>query len=159
MRRWPCFLICGGLAVWLPNMAVAARPEAAAVFRKGFPDLVLEPAGHHAQSIYQLIGTNVFTSEVVQRLVRFLAFAYTYHYLNWFSKTSIIQWHAISKPRLAIVAVAWVASVAAYLIDYDLGLRWLFLLSLTHVVLEFPLNHKSFIDIGAELRRRLRVAA
>jgi hypothetical protein len=27
-----------------------------------------------------------------------IAFAYTYHYLNWFSKTSVIQRHKIPRP-------------------------------------------------------------
>ena len=103
----------------------------------------------------QLIGTNVFTSGLVLRLVRFLAFAYTYHYLNWFSKTSIIQWHAVSTGRLLLVSAAWIASVALYAVNYELGLRWLFLLSMAHVLLEFPLNHKSFLEIGSEIHRRL----
>ena len=29
----------------------------------------------------------------------FLAFAYTYHYLNWFSKTLIIKWHQVAKKK------------------------------------------------------------
>ncbi len=98
---------------------------------------------------------NVFTSSMVLRLVRFFAFAYTYHYLNWFSKTSIIGWHAVPPVRLAVIAIAWLASIALYAVNYDLGLRWLFLLSLTHVLLEFPLNFQCFLDIGVTLRRRL----
>jgi hypothetical protein len=107
------------------------------------------------RSVDQLIGTNVFTGEPVLRLVRFLAFAYTYHYLNWFSKTSIIQWHAVSKARLLLVTIAWIASIGLNVVNYDLGLRWLFLLSLGHVLLEFPLNHKSFIEIGSEIGKRI----
>ena len=30
-------------------------------------------------------------------VMRFIAFSYTYHYLNWFSKTSVIQWRKVSK--------------------------------------------------------------
>ena len=33
-------------------------------------------------------------------VMRFIAFAYTYHYLNWFSKTSVIQWHKVPKKTL-----------------------------------------------------------
>jgi hypothetical protein len=33
--------------------------------------------------------------------LRFIAFAYTYHYLNWFSKTDIIRWHVVSQRRIA----------------------------------------------------------
>jgi hypothetical protein len=35
-------------------------------------------------------------------VMRFIAFAYTYHYLNWFSKTSVIQWHKVPKKTLYI---------------------------------------------------------
>ncbi|SHJ50400.1 hypothetical protein [Flavobacterium haoranii] len=36
-------------------------------------------------------SNTVFTSTIGIQIMRFIAFAYTYHYLNWFSKTSIIQ--------------------------------------------------------------------
>jgi hypothetical protein len=82
----------------------------------------------------------------------FIAFAYTYHYLNWFSKTSIIQWHNISRARFVTVIAVWLASLALYAYDYRLGLKWLFFLSFSHVLLEFPLNHLTIIGIGRELR-------
>lgn len=86
---------------------------------------------------------------------RFIAFAYTYHYLNWFSKTSIIRWHKVPKLRFAGVCILYAASIALYIYDYTIGFQWLFLLSFAHVVLEFPLNHQSFMGIGTELRKRL----
>jgi hypothetical protein len=153
------FLMCGAMAIWLPNIAPAPQTEAPAIFWRGFRELSFSSlADFMGKSTEQLIGTNVYTSDLVLRLVRFLAFAYTYHYLNWFSKTSIIQWHAVSRARLALVATVWLASVALYAVNYDLGLRWLFLLSLAHVLLEFPLNHRSFLEIGAELHKRLAPA-
>jgi hypothetical protein len=100
-------------------------------------------------------SVNYFTDPLSLKLTRFIAFAYTYHYLNWFSKTSIIRWHKVPKLRFAIVIVAWVASVVLYLADYNNGFRWLFLLSFLHVLLEFPLNHLSFIGIGQELYARI----
>ena len=150
------FLVCGALALWLPNLAAGSSTTAPAIFWRGFRELSFasldDLMGHTRE---QLIGTNVFTSGLVLRLVRFLAFAYTYHYLNWFSKTSIIQWHAVSVGRLVLVAAVWIASVGLYAVNYDVGLYWLFMLSMAHVLLEFPLNHKSFLEIGSELRRRL----
>ena len=80
----------------------------------------------------------------------FIAFAYTYHYLNWFSKTSIIQWHQIPRSRFAAIIIIWLASIGIYAYDYALGLKWLFFLSFSHVLLEFPLNHLTFINIGKE---------
>jgi hypothetical protein len=153
------FLSCGALAIWLPNLAGAPRTTAPAAFWRGFQELALNGLNDlFRQPTHALVGTNVFTNSIVLRLVRFFAFAYTYHYLNWFSKTSLIGWHVVPRPRLAIIVLAWLASIGLYAVSYDLGLRWLFLLSLTHVLLEFPLNFKCFLDIGTTLRRR-RVAA
>jgi hypothetical protein len=89
-------------------------------------------------------------------VMAFIAFAYTYHYLNWFSKTSIIRWHEIPRARAGAVVLVWVVSVALCVYDYRLGLQWLFFLSFTHVVLEFPLNHLTFVGIGREIGGLLR---
>ena len=98
---------------------------------------------------------DIYFSEAGQTAMRFIAFAYTYHYLNWFSKTSVIRWHAIPKSRYLGICLLWLVSISLYIYDYSLGFRWLFLLSFAHVFLEFPLNHQSFIGIGRQLRRRL----
>jgi len=84
-------------------------------------------------------------------IMRFIAFAYTYHYLNWFSKTSVIKWHQVPKKVLAITLGLWLASVALYVYDYNVGLQALFFLSFLHVFLEFPLNVVSFTGIGKAL--------
>lgn len=89
----------------------------------------------------------VFNSGGGHAVMRFIAFAYTYHYLNWFSKTSIIQWHKVSKPILIAIILVWLASISIYLYDYNIGLKWLFLLSFMHVLLEFPLNFHSLTGI------------
>ncbi|AWH86764.1 hypothetical protein HYN59_17335 [Flavobacterium album] len=88
------------------------------------------------------------------RIMRFIAFAYTYHYLNWFSKTSVIQWHNTKRRNLVIIAIIWIISVALYIKDYKTGLKWLYVLSFAHVVLEFPLNHLSFVEIKRQLLKR-----
>jgi hypothetical protein len=97
---------------------------------------------------------SIFTNPLSIILTRLIAFAYTYHYLNWFSKTRIIKWHRISLVTGIVITVIWVASVGLYFYNYRLGIRWLFILSLAHVILEFPLNHKSFIGIGRALGLR-----
>ncbi|HMG81504.1 MAG TPA: hypothetical protein VK559_00585 [Ferruginibacter sp.] len=96
-------------------------------------------------------STILFTSQLGILLMRFIAFAYTYHYLNWFSKTEIIRWHQVPKARFVVVIILWVASLAIYAIDYAKGLQWLFFLSFCHVLLEFPLNFTSMAGIGKEL--------
>lgn len=71
----------------------------------------------------------------------FIAFAYTYHYLNWFSKTSIIGWKKnLPKQKIILILFIWISSISIYLYDYNLGLIALLFLSLLHVYLEFPLN-------------------
>jgi hypothetical protein len=89
-------------------------------------------------------------------VMRLVAFAYTYHYLNWFSKTSVIKWHEVPRSRTAAIAVLWVASLALYARSYELGFIALYVLSVLHVMLEFPLNHQSFAGIAKELRALAR---
>lgn len=85
-------------------------------------------------------------------LMRFIAFAYTYHYLNWFSKTSIIKWHQVNWIRLAVIAALWIIAVGLYWWNYRYGFIALYTLSFLHVFLEFPLNWRSFVDLGKEVR-------
>lgn len=95
-------------------------------------------------------GYELYHSQIGWKIMRFIAFAYTYHYLNWFSKTSIIRWHKVAKPYIYISAFIWIASIGLYLFDYRIGLRWLFFLSFLHVLLEFPLNIVSVKGIYSE---------
>jgi len=91
--------------------------------------------------------TLVYNTNAGFIVMRFIAFSYTYHYLNWFSKTSIIQWHKVPKKTLLITLAIWVFSVALYVVDYNIGLKALYFLSFLHVFLEFPLNITSFQGI------------
>ena len=78
----------------------------------------------------------------------FIAFAYTYHYLNWFSKTSIIGWKkSMTRNNMILVGFIWVLSVSIYYYDYKTGLISLLFLSFLHVFLEFPLNVVSVKEI------------
>ena len=84
---------------------------------------------------------------------RFLAFAYTYHYLNWFSKTGIIRWHEITRARMTAIGLVYVAAVAVYAYDYHLGLATLYCLSIAHVFLEFPLDARTLVEVVGGLGR------
>jgi hypothetical protein len=97
----------------------------------------------------------VFSSTKGILLMRFIAFAYTYHYLNWFSKTKIIQWHNIPRLRFVLVIITWVASIGIYMYNYVLGMQWLLFLSFMHVLLELPLNFISIIGIGTYLKQKV----
>lgn len=71
----------------------------------------------------------------------FIAFAYTYHYLNWFSKTSIIGWKkSLTTRKTVYILIIWAAAVGIYMYDFYTGLMALYFLSLLHVFFEFPLN-------------------
>jgi hypothetical protein len=116
------------------------------------------------RSLYQLFGYGDFhmNDEVLFFgaksiiIMRFIAFAYTYHYLNWFSKTTVIKWNDVSKKRMGIIITLWILSVALYAFSYKTGFYALFLLSMLHVFLEFPLNYRSFIGIGQEVKEMVK---
>lgn len=80
------------------------------------------------------------TGGSILKLAKFASFAYTYHYLNWFAKTRVIQWHKISTKRAAFIVAAYALSISAYAYHYGLGVSVTLALSLGHVVLELPLN-------------------
>lgn len=94
----------------------------------------------------------IYQSTTGITVMRFIAFAYTYHYLNWFSKTTVIKWHNVPKKRLAIIGGLWLVAVGLYWYKYEIGFHFLFLISFLHVFLEFPLNHVSFVGIFRESR-------
>jgi len=98
------------------------------------------------------------TSPAFFKVQSFIAFAYTYHYLNWFSKTSIIKWHQVEKKKFVFSGVLWVFSLALYKVDYRLGFAAVSMLSLLHVVLEFPLNFVSIRAIWGSLMPKPRLA-
>lgn len=97
--------------------------------------------------------SDMFSSNAGFVIMRFVAFAYTYHYLNWFSKTSVIQWHKVPRKTLLLTIAIWLSSIALYAYDYNIGLQALFILSFLHVLLELPLNVVSFAGIGKALMR------
>lgn len=95
-------------------------------------------------------------SEIGIRIQIFIAFAYTYHYLNWFSKTSIIGWRkAMTKRNAFIILLIWIAAIGLYLYDFRTGLIALFLLSFLHVLLEFPLNVITIREVLFRKRKRV----
>jgi hypothetical protein len=94
----------------------------------------------------------IYTDPGGVALMRFIAFAYTYHYLNWFSKTSVIQWHKVPVAWSVANVVLWLGALALYAWDYRTGILVLFSLSWLHVFLELPLDFKTAAGIGRELR-------
>ena len=113
-----------------------------------------EPLNEQLMRLFGFDDRRIFETPRAVAVMRLIAFAYTYHYLNWFSKTRIIGWHAVSRRRALGIAALWIASVAVYASNYALGFSILYLLSVLHVLLEFPLDHKTFAGIAKELRAR-----
>lgn len=77
----------------------------------------------------------------------FLAFAYTYHYLNWFSKVEIIRWHKVPRNWLVSIVVAYVLLLGLYVVNFTWGFRVSLFLSIVHVVLELPLDMRVLADM------------
>lgn len=89
-----------------------------------------------------------FSNSLTTKIQLFISFAYTYHYFNWFSKTTVIGWHKnINKQKTIAFLVLWLLSVSLYVINYKLGLIVLFFLSYAHVFLEFPINFLSIKEL------------
>ncbi len=138
------FLACAIATVTIP-MPFAAPSGRVRELYEGFEQLngallrFFGPPGR----IYEPSGAAV---------MRLIAFAYLYHYLNWFSKTSVIKWHEISRMRIGAILAGWAAGEAVYLYDFRMGFALFYVLSMLHVLLEFPLNHRTFVDIAKALR-------
>jgi len=78
------------------------------------------------------------------RMMMFIAFIYLYHYLNWFSKTTIIQWHkSLTKLRSIAIVSIWILMMGLFYYDFRLGFIVALFFSLLHVILELPLNFMS----------------
>lgn len=139
------FVSCAAVAAFVPAPLAAATGRVRELYTS-FEFLnreLLWLATGRSQGVYESVGIGV---------MRLIAFAYLYHYLNWFSKTSIIKWHEVTRSRAVTILGLWVAGGLIYLYDYRLGFGVFYIMSMLHVFLEFPLNHHTFVEIGKSLR-------
>jgi hypothetical protein len=150
------FVVCPFLFLFINPDIFPLTAHASAAY-PSFQELNIQAIKLFDVSVFADFGDNpieaVYKSETGILIMRFIAFAYTYHYLNWFSKTSIIKWHDISRIRLIAIVILWIAAVAFYAWDYKIGFHALFLLSFLHVFLEFPLNHVTLLGIFSEIKQ------
>ncbi|HXC28779.1 MAG TPA: hypothetical protein VNV38_12550 [Stellaceae bacterium] len=121
-------------------------PPSGATVIPGFQAVAQEHFGNLVQTIGMLFGLDKLRLD--GRLTGFLAFIYTYHYLNWFIKAGVIRWADIPPRRWIVIGVVSAASTGLYFYDYALGFSALLVLSLGHVVLEFPLNALTMRQLG-----------
>lgn len=103
------------------------------------------------KEFFNIQNINIYTHPLSIGLTRFFAFAYTFHYLNWFLKTNTIKWHTISNARFGIILTFWFLALSFYAYNPILGYKVLFLLSYSHVILEFPLNGIAANIIGKSI--------
>ncbi len=86
-------------------------------------------------------------------LLRFFAFIYLFHYLNWFAKTELLQWHRVSRRSWMWIVVLYSVSAGCYVWNFRVGFYLVNFLSLLHVFLEFPLNWHTGRFLGASITR------
>ncbi len=149
------FVICNLLFFVIPDIdgRLLSNPYVQNIFLEGDFFRINQSVN---SVIYSVSDTFVLDSPNGLRIQGFIAFAYTYHYLNWFSKTEVIKWYKVPKGQLLLSASIWILSIALHLIDVKVGIMFIALLSMLHVIMEFPLNHRSFVSIGRTLTAPLR---
>lgn len=96
--------------------------------------------------LVRLLGHNlhpdatILADPAAAAVLRFLAFIYLFHYLNWFAKTELLQWHRVSRRSWTWIGLLYSVSVGCYLWNFVAGFYLVNFLSMLHVFLEFPLN-------------------
>jgi hypothetical protein len=126
-----------------PPSRSTVMPELARVGKDYFGDL--------APALGGLVGVPNLAFD--GRITGLLSFVYTYHYLNWFIKVDVIRWAAVPKSRMAAIVLLSLSATGLYFYNYTYGFMVLLLLSLIHVLLEFPLNSISLRQLGGALGR------
>jgi hypothetical protein len=96
--------------------------------------------------LVRLLGHNlhpdatILADPAAAGVLRFLAFIYLFHYLNWFTKTELLAWHRVSRANWGWITALYAVSVGCYLWNFVVGFYLVNFLSMLHVFLEFPLN-------------------
>ncbi|MES2391820.1 MAG: hypothetical protein V4555_09270 [Acidobacteriota bacterium] len=80
---------------------------------------------------------------VVAALLRLSAFAYLFHYLNWFAKVDLLEWHKLPLRSWVVLLTLYAASLGVYGFGFATGILVANFLSLLHVLLEFPLDWRT----------------
>lgn len=128
-------------------LLILAVPPWAGSVLPGLARIARENFGAVAPALGSLVGVPDLTFG--GRVTGLLSFVYTYHYLNWFIKAEIIRWSAVPRPRLIAIAVLSAASTVLYFYDFNIGILVLLMISLLHVLLEFPLNAIAIGQLGS----------
>jgi hypothetical protein len=137
------------VAYLLGVAAILVFPPSQATVIPALAKLGEEYFGDIAPALGVVFGVPHLTFDA--RITGLLSFVYTYHYLNWFIKADVVRWAAVPRPRLAAIVALSLAATGLYFYNYTYGFMVLLLLSLTHVLLEFPLNSIAIRQLGARI--------
>lgn len=146
-RSWPAMASLGVMIACAITFFVVTPPTAAPSASLRAIYEFFAPLNAQLLRLFGYTTRDVFGSRGGAAVMRFIAFSYTYHYLNWFSKTSVIKWHEVSRSRAVAIIAMWIAAVGVFAYDYRVGISVLYALSLLHVMLEFPLNHRTIVAL------------
>lgn len=151
------FVVCC-VSFFVTGWGIAAydiHPRVLQNLEEGFFLAVNDILGNLTGNGFNTIADTLYSPWGI-RIQQFIAFVYTYHYLNWFSKTNIINWHQVPRSWALSIVFLWILLVSLYLIDFKTGLLAIFLLSMLHVFLEFPLNYRSILGIGTHFWKSVK---
>lgn len=143
------------IIIWISKINPVEYYNLSERSQQSFNDSGFAIVGATLSNFFTGIQSNqyAYLSEMGIKIQIFIAFAYTYHYLNWFSKTSIIGWGKnLSGSKLKTILAIWAVSSALYIYNFKIGFIALSFLSLAHVFLEFPLNITSMKGIWIKLK-------
>jgi hypothetical protein len=127
-REWAvvgCLALCSASFALVPCVDLAGG-------------MMFERAAELFGEVFAVLG--VRGVDAASALLGFTAFAYAYHYLNWFLKARTIGWATMTTERKVLLGAVWGVIACAYVIDVRLGLLVSIPLSFGHVLLEMPLN-------------------
>jgi hypothetical protein len=133
------YLAAVALILVIPPSGATVIPKLGAIGKEYFGDI--------APALGSVFGVPDLKFDA--RITGLLSFVYTYHYLNWFIKADVIRWAAVPRPRLIGIAMLSLSATGLYFFNYAYGFMVLLLLSLIHVLLEFPLNSLCMRQLGA----------
>lgn len=133
-----CYLVAVAVIVLAPPTVGWVFPPLASQAEPSFGDV--------PGALGKLLGIPDLTLDA--RVMGLLSFVYTYHYLNWFIKAEVIHWNRVPRGRLIAIAALSAAATGFYFVNFALGFTVLLLISLMHVLLEFPLNSRSIRELG-----------
>ncbi len=90
-----------------------------------------------------VVGGDLLADPVIAAMIRVFAFTYLFHYLNWFGKAELLEWHRIPAKSWVLIGSLYVTAMGLYVWNFEVGFLVVNFLSLLHVLLEFPLDFQA----------------